>query len=145
MRAHSIFTNDLELSRSGANKRVKLAPMLDLYQSTYLFLDLLLYRMESEMSNNLRATIIVLMVSAAFPAMAQGIAQGDKCPTVPRDQWMSVEALKTKVEALGYMVRRVKIDDGCHKVYITDKASGGEVEAYYNPATGELVQAKLSR
>jgi hypothetical protein len=43
------------------------------------------------------------------------------------------------------MVRRVKIDDGCHKVYITDKASGGEVEAYYNPATGELVQAKLSR
>jgi hypothetical protein len=55
------------------------------------------------------------------------------------------EALKTKVEALGYMVRRVKIDDGCHKIYITDKASGGEVEAYYNPATGELVQAKLSR
>jgi hypothetical protein len=37
------------------------------------------------------------------------------------------------------------IDDGCPKVYITDKASGGEVEAYYDPATGELVQAKLGK
>ena len=52
---------------------------------------------------------------------------------------------KAKVEALGYVVRRTRIDDGCHKVYITDKASGGEVEAYYNPATGELVQAKLGK
>ena len=86
------------------------------------------------------AATIVLVAGAAAPIMAQ-----DKCPTVPRDQWMSIEALKAKVEALGYVVRRARVDDGCHKVYITEKASGGEVEAYYNPATGELVQARLGR
>ncbi len=73
------------------------------------------------------------------------MAQETKCPIVPRDQWLSIDALKTTVEALGYVVRRARVDDGCHKVYITDKASGGEVEAYYNPATHELVQARPGR
>ena len=88
---------------------------------------------------------IFFILAVTFQAMGQGIAPGDKCPTVSRDKWISVETLRAKVEALGYVVRRARIDDGCHKVYITDKASGGEVEAYYNPATGELVQAKLGR
>ena len=91
------------------------------------------------------AGIIFFILAGTFQVMGQGIAPGDKCPTVPRDKWISVEILKAKVEALGYVVRRARIDDGCHKVYITDKASGGEVEAYYNPATGELVQAKLGK
>lgn len=90
-------------------------------------------------------TAVFLFVVASAPAMGQGIAPGDKCPTAPRDKWMSVEALKSKVEALGYVVHRARIDDGCHKVYITDKASGGEVEAYYDPVTGELIQAKLGK
>jgi hypothetical protein len=42
-------------------------------------------------------------------------------------------------------VRRVRLDDGCYKVYITEKTTGGEVEAYFNPANGELVRAKLGR
>jgi hypothetical protein len=96
--------------------------------------------MEDDMRTVLLAASIVLVAGAATPVLAQ-----DKCPTVPRDQWISVETLKTKVEALGYVVRRARVDDGCHKVYITDKASGGEVEAYYNPATGELVQARVGR
>ena len=89
--------------------------------------------------------VIILTLAGGFQAMGQNIAPGDKCPTVPRDKWISVGTLKAKVEALGYVVRRARIDDGCHKVYITDKASGGEVEAYYNPITGELVQAKLGK
>jgi hypothetical protein len=94
---------------------------------------------------NLYSAVVFLTMAGGFQALGQGVAPGDKCPTVPRDKWISVETLKAKVEALGYVVRRARIDDGCHKVYITDKASGGEVEAYYNPATGELVQAKLGK
>jgi hypothetical protein len=92
------------------------------------------------MRSVLTTVVTFLVMTIATPVVAQ-----DKCPTVPRDQWMSIEVLKQKVQALGYDVRRARVDDGCHKVYITDKASGGEVEAYYNPATGELVQAKLGR
>jgi hypothetical protein len=101
-------------------------------------------KMEADNMRNLCTAVIFLTLAGALQALGQG-APGDKCPTVPRDKWMSVEILQAKVEALGYVVRRARIDDGCHKVYITDKASGGEVEAYYNPATGELVQAKLGK
>jgi hypothetical protein len=101
--------------------------------------------MESNNMRNLCTAVTFIILAGTLQALGQGTASGDKCPTVPRDKWISVETLKAKVEALGYAVRRARIDDGCHKVYITDKASGGEVEAYYNPATGELVQAKLGK
>ena len=94
---------------------------------------------------NLCTAVIFLTLAGGSQAMGQRVAPGDKCPTVPRDKWISVETLKTQVEARGYVLRRARIDDGCHKVYITNKASGGEVEAYYNPATGEFVQAKLGK
>ena len=101
--------------------------------------------MERNKMRSLWTAAIFLVCAGAFQALGQGLAPGDKCPTVPRDKWISVETLKAKVEALGYVVRRARIDDGCHKVYITDKASGGEVEAYYDPTTGELVQARLGK
>jgi hypothetical protein len=56
-----------------------------------------------------------------------------------------VETVQKKVQEMGYEVRRVRLDDGCYKVYITEKTTGGEVEAYFNPANGELERAKLGR
>jgi hypothetical protein len=56
-----------------------------------------------------------------------------------------VETVQKKVQEMGYEVRRVRFDGGCYKVYITEKTTSGEVEAYFNPANGELVHAKLGR
>ncbi|HCK18050.1 MAG TPA: PepSY domain-containing protein, partial [Thalassospira sp.] len=36
-------------------------------------------------------------------------------------------------------VRKIKEDDGCYEVYAI-KADGKKVEAYFNPATFELVK-----
>lgn len=95
------------------------------------------------MRNALIIGATVLSLSAGVPAFAQG--GGDYCPKVPKEQMIPVETVQKKVQEMGYEVRRTRFDDGCYKVYITDKASGGEVEAYYNPATGELVRAKPGR
>ena len=54
--------------------------------------------------------IIFFILAGTFQVMGQGIAPGDKCPTVPRDKGISVETLKAKVEALGFVVRRARID-----------------------------------
>jgi hypothetical protein len=62
-------------------------------------------------------------------------------PKVAREQMIPVETVQKKVQEMGYEVRRVRFDGGCY----TEKTTGGEVEAYFNPANGELVRAKLGR
>jgi hypothetical protein len=86
---------------------------------------------------------MTVLAVANIPANAQ--TGGDYCPKVAREQMIPVETVVQKVTGMGYEVRRVRFDDGCYKVYITDKTTGGEVEAYYNPATGELARARLGR
>lgn len=85
----------------------------------------------------------VLAAVANISANAQ--SGGDYCPKIPREQMIPDETVQQKVKEMGYEVRRVRFDDGCFKVYITEKTTGGEVEAYYNPANGELVRARLGR
>jgi hypothetical protein len=92
------------------------------------------------MRNILIATTLIGLSIA--PAFAQS---GNYCPKVSRGEMIPIETIQQKVKEMGYEVRRVRFDDGCYKVYITEKTTGGEVETYYDPATGELVRAKLGR
>lgn len=91
----------------------------------------------------LATAMSLLVATTIIPAAAQ--SGGDYCPKVPREQMIPIETVQQKVKEMGYEVRRVRFDDGCYKVYITEKTTGGEVEAYYNPANGELVRARLGR
>jgi hypothetical protein len=91
----------------------------------------------------LATAMTVLAAVANIPANAQ--SGGDYCPKVSREQMIPVETVQQKVKEMGYEVRRTRFDDGCYKVYIIEKTTGGEVEAYYSPATGELVRARLGR
>jgi hypothetical protein len=52
--------------------------------------------------------------------------------------------MKQKIEALGYDIRRLKVDDGVFNAKIVDRQSGGIVKANFDHATGELVRAKLA-
>lgn len=79
-----------------------------------------------------------LGLAAASPAFADG---GADCGNPPKDQWMTQEAAKEKATALGYEVRRVKIDNGCYEVYAFDK-NKAKVEVYLHPVTGEVVKPK---
>lgn len=92
------------------------------------------------MRNVLIATTLIGLSTA--PAFAKS---GNYCPKISRGEMIPVETVQQKVKEMGYDIRRVRFDDGCYKVYITEKATGGEVKAYYDPATGELVRAKLGR
>jgi len=95
------------------------------------------------MRNAFAVGVTVLALGIVGPTFAQ--QSGDYCPKVPREKMIAEEAVKKNVQNLGYEVRRVRFDDGCYKVYITEKTTGSEVEAYYDPASGELVRAKLGK
>jgi hypothetical protein len=80
------------------------------------------------------------LILAAAPAYASS-DEGEGCGSAPRDQWMSVDAAKAKGIAMGYEVRKVKVEDGCYELYAVDK-NGARAELYMNPVSGEVVRSK---
>ena len=91
------------------------------------------------MRNLLKATVFVAALGAALPAIASG---NEGCGDAPRSQWMTKQAVAAKVAAMGYKVRRVKVDDGCYEVYGIDR-QGARVEIYLNPVSGKVVRQKI--
>ena len=63
---------------------------------------------------------------------------GRPCTTASPDKWLTIEALQSKVEALGYTVRRGKLKNACGEFYATNK-SGKRVELFVDPTNGAVV------
>lgn len=70
---------------------------------------------------------------SATPAFATGVI---KCKAGPQSGWKSQDALKSKLVAEGWTVRKSKVDGGCYEVYGTTP-QGDRVEAYFHPVTLE--------
>jgi hypothetical protein len=81
------------------------------------------------------AAAVVAMTAVTSVAMAE---DSHGCSTASQDKWMSKDALKAKVAALGYDVRKIKIEGTCYEVYAIN-AKGAKVEELFNPETGEKV------
>jgi hypothetical protein len=61
------------------------------------------------------------------------------CTTEPKTKWMSEDAIKAKIAALGYQkIRSFKATEACYEIYGSDKEDK-LVEVYFNPVTGEIV------
>jgi hypothetical protein len=71
-------------------------------------------------------------------SMAQASSLGRPCTTAPERQWLSVEALKAKVEGLGYKVQKAKIKKACGEIYVLDQ-NNARVELFVDPASGEII------
>ncbi|WP_336232530.1 PepSY domain-containing protein [Thalassospira sp. CH_XMU1458] len=80
-----------------------------------------------------------LLATAALGLTAHTAQASDDYCNVPKSEWQSMDALKEKLTAEGWDVRKIKEDEGCYEVYAV-KADGKKVEAYFNPATFELVK-----
>ena len=74
----------------------------------------------------------------AWPRFGAGaaLADDDDC-RAPMSEWQPREAVVARAEGFGWVVRRVKVDDGCYEVNGRD-AEGNDIEATLDPATLEL-------
>jgi hypothetical protein len=82
-----------------------------------------------------------LTVAAALlgtVSLAQAGSLGRPCTAAPQSQWLSLDALQGKVEALGYSVRKGKLKKACGEFYATDK-TGARVELFVDPTDGKIV------
>ena len=85
--------------------------------------------------------IIVLTAAAAIlgtTSLAQAGGLDRPCTNAGQDKWLSLEALQTKVEALGYTVRKAKLKNACGEFYAIDKA-GTRIELFVDPTNGTVV------
>lgn len=86
-------------------------------------------------------TLAVLALLAAIPAgtaVADGRDHDDDC-LVPMADWQPREAVERLAAANGWVVRRIKVDDGCYELVGTD-ADGREIEAKVHPATLDVIE-----
>lgn len=73
-----------------------------------------------------------------FTAAAQAGSLGKPCTVAAQSQWLTLEALQSKVEALGYKVQKAKLKNACGELYTIDK-NGNRVELFVDPTSGQIV------
>ena len=86
-------------------------------------------------------TRIAMFTAAALLAtatVANAGSLGRPCTSAPQGQWLSLDAIQAKVEALGYKVRKAKLKAACGEFYTIDK-NGGRVELFVDPTSGAIV------
>ncbi len=90
------------------------------------------------MKSLITAAVAVGAVTAvAFPALA-----APTCTTEPKSRWMNEAMMKDHVAALGYKdIRSFRTSGSCYEIY-GFTSDGRRAEVYFNPVTGDAVQAK---
>lgn len=78
------------------------------------------------------ATLFAVAGVLAAPARA------DVDCWVPMTQWQPRDVVAAFAAQNGWMLRRIKIDDGCYELVATDRA-GAAVEVKVNPATLQVI------
>ena len=85
--------------------------------------------------------IAIFAVAAAVlgvVATAQAGSLGRPCTSAPQSQWLPIQELQAKVEALGYKVQKAKLKNACGELYTIDK-NGGRVELFVDPTSGQII------
>jgi hypothetical protein len=86
-----------------------------------------------------KMTLLMIAVgSLGIATVAQAGSLGRPCTAAPQNQWLPMQALQAKVEALGYKVKKAKLKAACGEIYTIDK-NGSRVELFVDPTNGEIV------
>ncbi|WP_417686997.1 PepSY domain-containing protein [Pseudidiomarina gelatinasegens] len=84
-----------------------------------------------------------VIISLAVLCLSAPVLADDDCDD-PVADWQPREHLRQKLEAEGWTVYRIKVDDGCYEVKGL-APEGRRVEASFAPASLELMELELER
>jgi len=87
------------------------------------------------------ATAVALAVAASAGMATSALADEPRCPAIAAQQWMPIEKVIQRAEALGYAVSETKRSKGCWKVEGYDR-NGAEIEIRFDPASGDVVKPR---
>ena len=89
----------------------------------------------------MKKILTVLAFSMAMPATA-AIA-GVACD-VPAEKRQSFVALVELADEFGWAIDKIKIDDGCYELHVTDEG-GNVLKVKLDPETLDVVEGKVKR
>lgn len=84
----------------------------------------------------LAPALALALSMAAAPASAHGDV---KCTSAPRSAWKPSEELARKLQAEGWVIRRMEMSKTCYEVYAKDP-QGKRIEAFFDPVTFARVE-----
>lgn len=84
---------------------------------------------------------LALSLSVSLAIGAGRVLADEECKD-PIASWQPREVLRKLLEAQGWVVHRIRIDDGCYQVRALDE-QGRRVEAIYAPASLTLIEFEL--
>ena len=90
---------------------------------------------------NIAKVATVLTFSITLLLVTNQVLAEQECRD-PIAQWQSREVLKKRLEEQGWIVHRIRIDDGCYQVRALDEQCR-RVEATYAPASLNLLEFEL--
>lgn len=83
---------------------------------------------------------VTCLALLSVPAAASG--RDDKsCTSAPREQWLKLEEIGTKLSAQGYALTEIELEGQCVEAKVTTK-DGVRQKLYVNPANGEILVTK---
>lgn len=87
----------------------------------------------------MRKSLAMLAAVAAFGSA--GVAEADDGCFVPMANWQPRDAVLRMAGARGWIVRRIKIDDGCYEIAGSDE-QGRAIEATVDPGTLAVIDVE---
>lgn len=83
----------------------------------------------------------VLAILAFVAALPAGAALADDDCFVPLADWQPRDAVARLAEENGWIVRRIKVDDGCYEIKGTDR-DGRRIEVTVHPGTLQVLEVE---
>jgi hypothetical protein len=84
-------------------------------------------------------TILALAAVATLPSIALA---SPSCTSDPKSNWMSEDAMKAKIDVLGYKVKIFQVTGSCYEIYGKNR-DGKRAEVYFNPVSGDIVKSEI--
>ena len=64
-----------------------------------------------------RTALLAVRILLSTVTFANAGSLGRPCTSTPQNQWLSLDVLQAKVEALGYKVQKAKLKAACGELY----------------------------
>lgn len=74
------------------------------------------------------------------PVRANGVS--GRCTTAPPSDWLSIDEIKSKVQAQGYVVWKGRIEEGCADISAYPSATGALERLRVDPSNGRIIDTR---
>ncbi len=83
------------------------------------------------------------LLSIALVSLLASVSFAKKnCTEEPKEKWMTEEAFKTKVQEMGYKIKKFKQPGSCYEIYGWNK-EGKKVEVYFDPTNMKIIKEEI--